>query len=249
MKRVIPIFLLFSLVSCTSRPTGCICAEATSTQDLSPNPPANTSLPSLFSTPPTPVNVLTSSLTTENKAQQQHDQPILLSGVTQKNALATETTNPASPTDAANFMTLMGQNGAVLTVWALAKRNWLWAYSNFYSQNFGTIRNWKMEHTKQREHFRFVNQSLGTCIEAYGNGLIHDTCNLDRLSQAFVLLPTDSGAFVIQSVAQGRCITYNPVSTQDYSTITLSQCDGATTPLRDQTWYLAPPLLDADPIN
>ncbi|AKO41093.1 cytochrome C oxidase subunit I [[Haemophilus] ducreyi] len=153
------------------------------------------------------------------------------------------------PSEPSNFMTLMGQNGALLTVWALAKRNWLWAYPNIYSQDFGNIRNWKMEPGKHREYFRFVNQSLGTCVEAYGNGLIHDICSLDKLAQEFELLPTDSGAVVIKSVSQGRCVTYNPVSTTFYSTVTLSVCDGATEPSRDQTWYLAPPVLEATAVN
>ncbi|QLB13480.1 cytolethal distending toxin subunit A [Bisgaardia hudsonensis] len=150
--------------------------------------------------------------------------------------------------DPSNYITIMGQNGAVITVWALAKRNWLWGYAPIDSMSFGNIRNWKIERSFRREHFRFINQQLGTCIHAYGNGIIHDNCDPKNLDQDFLLLPTSNGAVFIKSVSQGRCITYNPVSTTDYTTITLDTCsDKNITPLKDQTWYLTPPLLPANP--
>lgn len=104
----------------------------------------------------------------------------------------------------------MGQNGRVITVWALARRNWLWAYASFESQDFGNIRNWKIEPNTSREHFRFINQQLGSCIEAYRNGLIHNDCNNNNLAQDFELLPSNIGAIFIRSVSTGQCVTYKP---------------------------------------
>lgn len=164
---------------------------------------------------------------------------------------ATPTVQPSSRNQAdslSDYITIMGQEGSVITVWALAARNWLWGYTAINSQNFGNIRNWKIERSFRRENFRFINQQLGTCMQAYGNGLIHDTCNPRNLDQDFDLMPTTSGAVFIKSVSQQRCVTYNPVNTQGYITITLSKCDDNITPLRDQTWYLAPPLLRANPV-
>lgn len=152
------------------------------------------------------------------------------------------------PSQSSRFNSIMAQNGAVLTLWALAPRNWLWGYAPLDSLNFGNIRNWRVEPVpNQPEHFRFINQQLASCVEAYGNGLIHNSCNQTKLSQAFLLIPTTSGAVMIKNVQQGRCVTYNPVSSQNYTTITLSNC---TAPFRndaDQAWYLTPPLLPATP--
>ncbi|GJH42158.1 cytolethal distending toxin subunit A/C [Pasteurella canis] len=251
MKRFLPSLLLLGLVACSSNQQMCNCPQSESQTQTDLATPSSTAIqfkPLLSNIPSTPFNVLHSSYSDEQQ-KEKTPEPRLLSGLTQPAPRSKGGNTLVSPSDSSNFMTLMGQNGTVLTVWALAKRNWLWAYANIDSQDFGMIRNWKMEHAKHREFFRFVNQSLGTCIEAYQNGLIHDTCNLNKLAQEFELLPTDSGAFVIKSAAQGNCVTYNPVSTTNYSTITLSKCDGSTTPLRDQTWYLAPPLLNATAIN
>lgn len=152
------------------------------------------------------------------------------------------------PSQHSRFNSLMAQNGAVLTIWALAPRNWLWGYAPLDSLNFGNIRNWRVEPVpNQPEHFRFINQQLASCVEAYGNGLIHNSCNQTNLAQAFLLIPTTSGAILIKSVKQGRCVTYNPVSSQDYTTITLSTCTAPFSNEADQAWCLAPPLLSATP--
>ncbi|OOS06187.1 hypothetical protein B0188_02395 [[Haemophilus] felis] len=146
-----------------------------------------------------------------------------------------------------NYISIMGQDGAVITVWALAKRNWLWGYAPIDSQNFGNIRNWRLERSFSREHFRFVNQQLGSCIQVYKNGLIHDTCDKRRLEQDFLLLPTDTGSVFIKSVATGLCVTYDPVNKNNYDTLTMQKCDEKISPSHDQNFYLAPPILAANP--
>ena len=153
------------------------------------------------------------------------------------------------PSDASNYVSIMGQNGRVITVWALARGNWLWAYASFESQDFGNIRNWKLEPSFSREHFRFINQQLGSCMQAYKNGLIHADCDPKNLSQDFELLPSSTGSVFIKSVSAGSCVTYNPVSSSGYSTITLSPCSDQISPLKDQNFYIAPPILKATPQN
>lgn len=155
----------------------------------------------------------------------------------------------SEPSDSSDFSSIMAQNGYVLTVWALAPRNWLWAYPPIDSHYFGNIRNWRVERSFRRGYFRFVNQALGTCMEVYGNGVIHSACNPKSLDQDFELLPTDTGSIFIKSVSQQRCLTYDAVNTGGFSTIILDDCDDNITPLHDQNWYLAPPLLPAVPLN
>lgn len=146
-----------------------------------------------------------------------------------------------------NYISIMGQDGAVITVWALARRNWLWGYAPIHSQNFGNIRNWRLERSFARELFRFVNQQLGTCIQVYKKGLIHDTCDKRRLDQDFILLPTNTGSVFIKSAFTGECITYDPVNKNNYDTLTMQKCDEKITPFHDQNFYLAPPILAANP--
>ncbi|OOR99496.1 hypothetical protein B0186_07715 [Canicola haemoglobinophilus] len=153
------------------------------------------------------------------------------------------------PSDASNYVSLMGQNGRVITVWALARGNWLWAYASFESQDFGNIRNWKLEPSFSREHFRFINQQLGSCMQAYKNGLIHADCDPRNLAQDFELLPSNTGSVFIKSVSSNRCVTYNPVSNTGYSTLTLSPCTDQISALKDQNFYIAPPILKATPQN
>lgn len=231
MKRILRYATLslamLSIVSCSSSPCDCQVDDQTLFQQtLNPTPPTMEELKRAVSLPKPQTLVQ------------------LAGGHDSNNQLPRPT-----PSLASNFMTIMGQNGTVITVWALAKRNWLWGYAPIHSQHFGNIRNWRIERSFRREHFRFLNQALGTCMQAYGNGIIHDGCDPKNLDQDFELMPTDRGAVFIKSVSQQRCITYNPVSTTNYSTLWLSECDDKhITPLKDQTFYLAPPLLSAEPL-
>lgn len=198
---------------------------------------------SLNPTPPSMSDFANNESQTLLLAQSQNNQPLA------KTLRVTRSQpQPQSRSPASNYMSLMGQNGTVLTVWALARRNWLWAYAPIDSQSFGNIRNWQLVRGFGQEHFRFINQQLKTCMQAYGNGLIHDTCNKNSLDQEFELLPRSNGSVSVKSVSQGRCVTYNPVSATVYSTITLQACTDEVTPLKDQSWYLSPPILSANPL-
>lgn len=153
--------------------------------------------------------------------------------------------------DPSNFLTVMAQNGAVITVWALAQGNWLWIYPPKETTSFGNVRNWRLERFPGSEQFRFVNQQLNSCMQSYKNGVIHNRCDSNDLSQRFELLPTSSGAVYIKSVDQNRCFTYNTSSTTGYFTLTLEDCRTTNDPQSgtDQTWYLSPPLLQAHTEN
>lgn len=184
----------------------------------------------------------TSNISGTKSLQSTAPKPLLLA--------VSSTTDPRpEPSESSNYISVMGQNGRVITVWALARRNWLWAYASIESQDFGTIRNWKLEPSFSREHFRFINQRLGTCIEAFRNGLIHNGCDSKNLAQDFELLPSNTGSVFIRSIALDKCVTYNPVSSTNYSTITLETCTDKISPLKDQNWYIAPPILKATPQN
>lgn len=230
LRYTILSLMIFSIASCSN---SCSDDQTLFEETLNPTPPtaAELSQPApelqLPSDVPEPKPLLSAPPTASNEPPSHFDRPRF--------------------SDNDRFISIKGQDGRLLTVWALARRNWLWGYAPLDSHSFGTIRNWKIERSFRREHFRFINQRLGTCIQAYGNGLIHDSCRPSSLDQDFELMPTSTGSVFIKSVSQQRCVTYNPVNTQGYATITLSKCDDNVTPLRDQNWFLSPPILLATP--
>lgn len=142
-------------------------------------------------------------------------------------------------------LTLMAQNGRVLTVWALAVGNWLWAYGPSSSVSFGGIRNWNIEPAGVPGTFRFVNTVTGSCITAYKNGLIHDRCNNNSRTQEFTVIPATNGGFFIKSLSQGRCVRYDIITSTVYSTVYMSVCPAPGMSNYDQIWYLAPALTDS----
>ncbi|MCK3655854.1 hypothetical protein A4G19_08810 [Pasteurellaceae bacterium Macca] len=160
-------------------------------------------------------------------------------------------TNHTMSSENSNFISLMAQNGAIVTVWGLAQRNWLWVYPISTTQSFSTLRNWRLERSFRREHFRFLNQRQQTCMEGYGNGVIHNACDRNNLAQDFEILPTQTGAVVIKNVQLGKCLTYNIQSNTGYFTLTLENCQNSTSPfqLKNQGWYIAPPILPAKTLN
>ncbi|HBA8878583.1 TPA: cytolethal distending toxin type I subunit CdtA, partial [Escherichia coli] len=121
------------------------------------------------------------------------------------------TSNGATPTLGANNtefpeVSIMSTGGALLTIWARPVRNWLWGYTPFDSVNFGENRNWKVVDGKDAGTVKFVNVAQGTCMEAFKNGVIHNTCDDNSLSQEFQLLPSTNGNVLIRSSALQTCI-------------------------------------------
>lgn len=149
-----------------------------------------------------------------------------------------------------SLRTIMAQNGRILTIWALAEGNWLWAYGPSSSSSFGGIRNWHIVPINKRRQntFRFVNGVTGTCIEAYKNGLIHSICNDENSSQDFLIIPATNGGVFIKSPVQNKCVRYDIVTHTIYSTVYLTECVSSKEKSYDQIWYIAPALTNTTPL-
>ncbi|EBX1769661.1 cytolethal distending toxin subunit A [Salmonella enterica subsp. enterica serovar Poona] len=149
-----------------------------------------------------------------------------------------------------SLRTIMAQNSRVLTVWALAEGNWLWAYGSVSSSSFGGVRNWHIVPVNKRGQntFKFVNGVTGTCIEAYKNGLIHSACNSENSAQDFLLIPATNGGVFIKSPVQNKCVRYDIITHTIYSTVYLTQCVSSKEKSYDQIWYIAPALTNTTPL-
>ncbi|EAO8184152.1 cytolethal distending toxin subunit A [Salmonella enterica] len=149
-----------------------------------------------------------------------------------------------------SLRTIMAQNGRVLTVWALAEGNWLWAYGPSASSSFGEVRNWHIVPINKNgtNIFKFVNGVTGTCIEAYKNGLIHSTCNSDSNAQDFIIIPATNGGVFIKSLSQNKCARYDLITHTIYSTVYLTECIYSKNKTYDQIWYIAPALTNTTPL-
>ncbi|EDS7589486.1 TPA: hypothetical protein ACF67X_003203 [Salmonella enterica] len=149
-----------------------------------------------------------------------------------------------------SLRTIMAQNGRVLTVWALAEGNWLWAYGPAASSSFAGIRNWHIVPVNKggQNIFRFVNGVTGTCIEAYKNGLIHTICKDENNAQNFLLIPATNGGVFIKSPVQNKCVRYDIITHTIYSTVYLAECVSVKNKSYDQIWYIAPALTDTTPL-
>ncbi|ECV2982731.1 hypothetical protein F2368_15035 [Salmonella enterica] len=145
-----------------------------------------------------------------------------------------------------SLRTIMAQNSRVLTVWALAEGNWLWAYGAAVSSSFGGVRNWRVVPVNKsgQNVFRFFNGVTGTCIEAYKNGLIHSTCNSENSAQNFLLIPATNGGFFIKSPVLNKCVRYDIITHTNYSTVYLTECVSEKDKSYDQIWYIAPALIN-----
>lgn len=144
----------------------------------------------------------------------------------------------------------MAQNGRVLTVWALAEGNWLWAYGPAASSSFAGIRNWHIVplNKEGQNIFRLVNGVTGTCIEAYKNGLIHATCKDGNNAQNFLLIPATNGGVFIKSSGKNKCVKYDIITHTIYSSVYLTKCPSAKEKSYDQIWYIAPALTNTTPL-
>ncbi|ECQ8982996.1 hypothetical protein ACDT65_001324 [Salmonella enterica subsp. enterica] len=149
-----------------------------------------------------------------------------------------------------SLRTIMAQNSRVLTVWALAEGNWLWAYGSAASSSFGGVRNWRIVPVNKsgQNVFRFVNGVTGTCVEAYKNGLIHSACNSENSAQDFLLIPATNGGVFIKSPVLNKCVRYDIITHTIYSTVYLTECVSAKDKNYDQIWYIAPALINATPL-
>ncbi|EAU3474601.1 cytolethal distending toxin subunit A [Salmonella enterica subsp. diarizonae] len=159
-------------------------------------------------------------------------------------------TNADDEVSYTSLRTIMAQNSRVLTVWALAEGNWLWAYGSAASSSFGGVRNWRVVPVNKGEKniFRFVNGVTGTCIEAYKNGLVHSACNSENSAQDFLLIPATNGGVFIKNPVLNKCVRYDIVTHTIYSTVYLTECVSGKDKSYDQVWYIAPALTNTIPL-
>ncbi|EFI5569439.1 cytolethal distending toxin subunit A/C [Escherichia coli] len=148
-------------------------------------------------------------------------------------------------------VSIMSTGGALLTVWARPVRNWLWGYAPFDSVSFGENRNWRITDGKDTGTVKFVNVAQGTCMEAFKNGVIHNTCDDNSLAQEFQLLPSTNGNVIIRSSSLQTCIRTDYLSRTILSpfafTITLEKCPGEKEETQEMLWAISPPVRAAKP--
>ncbi|WDB52785.1 toxin [Escherichia albertii] len=148
-------------------------------------------------------------------------------------------------------VSIMSTGGALLTVWARPVRNWLWGYTPFDSVSFGENRNWRIIDGKDVGTVKFLNVAQGTCMEAFKNGVIHNTCDDNSLAQEFQLLPSTNGNVLIRSSALQTCIRADylnrTILSQSAFTITLEKCPGAKEETQEMLWAISPPVRAARP--
>lgn len=156
--------------------------------------------------------------------------------------LTSGATPPSMP-----MVSIMNNSSGIITVWALAVNNWLWGYSPFDTKSFGQIRNWYvLKNANGSVSFR--NVQTGTCMSAYGNGIIHSYCDRNNLNQQFDLLPLTNGAIAIKNANNQQCLRIPEIRSTVYMPITFARCLIGEQPTIDQQWFIIPPILDAYPI-
>ncbi|CAM3866697.1 hypothetical protein ACLS0F_06405 [Avibacterium endocarditidis] len=145
------------------------------------------------------------------------------------------------------MISIMNNASGIITVWAIARNNWLWGYSPFDSKTFGNLRNWYiLKNANGSVSFR--NVRTNTCISAYKTGIIHTGCNPNSLSQQFDLLPLTNGAVALKNAANQECLRIPMKRSIVYMPITFTKCLSGEQTTIDQQWFIIPPILDSYPI-
>ncbi|MCR8686432.1 RICIN domain-containing protein [Campylobacter sp. 1569] len=154
--------------------------------------------------------------------------------------------NRGFPSD---FVTIMNPNGAALTVWALAAGNWIWGYNLYNSKPFGDARVWQLIEFPN-DIVMIKNAKTNTCLNAYGNGIVHYPCDQSNYAQFWKFFPMSNGSFQIQNFATQQCIQ-TPVKDVmhefDFSfyNIYLTDCVKKGEKNLDRQWYITVPTFTA----
>ncbi|EAJ6150496.1 MULTISPECIES: RICIN domain-containing protein [Campylobacter] len=154
--------------------------------------------------------------------------------------------NRGFPSD---FVTIMNPNGAALTVWALAAGNWIWGYNLYNSKPFGDARVWQLIEFPN-DMVMIKNAKTNTCLNAYGNGIVHYPCDQSNYAQFWKFFPMSNGSFQIQNFATQQCIQ-TPVKDVmhefDFSfyNIYLTDCVKKGEKNLDRQWYITVPTFTA----
>ncbi|EMS7184344.1 RICIN domain-containing protein [Campylobacter lari] len=144
-----------------------------------------------------------------------------------------------------DFVIIMNPNGAALTVWALAPGNWIWGYSLFNSKSFGDARIWQLIEFPNNT-VMIKNAKNLTCLNSYGNGIVHYPCDQSNFAQFWRLYPMSNGAYQIQNFANQKCIQ-TPVNnvmkdfSASYFNIYLADCLKSGEKNLDRQWNIGAP--------
>ncbi|TKX31241.1 RICIN domain-containing protein [Campylobacter estrildidarum] len=146
---------------------------------------------------------------------------------------------------ASDFVTIMNPNGAALTIWGTNPGNWIWGYSLYNSQKFGDARIWQLiEFTN--DIVMIKNAQTGTCLNAYGNGIVHYPCDQSNHAQFWKLTPMSNGAYQISNLATQQCIqtpvrdVMHEFNLSSYK-IFLTNCVKPGEKTLDRQWYITTP--------
>lgn len=146
--------------------------------------------------------------------------------------------------DPRDFVAIFNPGGGVLSIWSSEPASWIWAHSAALSPSFGDGFNWAVQPISDG-FVRFVNKLTRTCLNVYGRGVIHYTCDANNPNQFFRILPMDNGAIALQSASTQACLQTG-MHTKTNTPITLGKC--LQVPNSEQQWMLIPPFLKPTPI-
>lgn len=153
---------------------------------------------------------------------------------------------PPQPFITSDRLSIMSASGGALTLWGLKAGNWVWGYTPFDSISFGDARIWRII-TQNDGGVIFKNEKTGTCLAAYGSGVIHNFCNTFDNTQKWKLLFFKNQSVQIQNkFYPDRCI-----DTSDSSSafrIYLKTCIKQGEENLSQQWYIIPPLERTTPV-
>lgn len=150
--------------------------------------------------------------------------------------------NRGYPSD---FVTIMNPNGGALTVWGLAAGNWIWGYTLSSSKPFGDARVWQLIEFPN-DMVMIKNAKTNTCLNSYGNGIVHYPCDQSNHAQFWRLFPMSNGAYQIQNFANQKCIQIPVINVMtDFGFgsfhITLVDCLKSGEKNLDRQWYITVP--------
>ena len=145
-----------------------------------------------------------------------------------------------------NPLSIMSSSGGILTVWALAKGNWIWGYTPLDAHEFGNANSWRIVTLETGESI-IQNRLTTTCLEAYRNGVIHESCDGANKAQLWRFNFFENQAIQIQNIATKTCLQTPTARTTTYYSIFLVPC-ATKEPNLDQQWYITPSVGDKSPI-
>ncbi|PAF51397.1 hypothetical protein BKH43_01790 [Helicobacter sp. 13S00401-1] len=148
--------------------------------------------------------------------------------------------------EVSDYVSIIGQNDAMMTVWALAAGNWVWSYTPFNSLSFGDARTWQII-IYPKDFVQIRNKMTGTCLNAYLNGVVHTTCQDTNQAQFWELKTFGNGAVQIKNFASGECLASDPRKGASYYAINLEACQDYTN--LSQQWQITPPANTTTPFN